>query len=85
MWMLISVQFWKYAVTGACNNSELRVWSCESWQCHQTLRFIPTPPESLQTSLAFKAAMDPTASFLMLSDIHRRVCHSLSNFSPHYF
>lgn len=64
------VQFWKYAVTGACNNSELRVWSCESWQCHQTLRFVPSPSLG---PLKFKAAMDPSANFLLLSDINRRV------------
>ncbi|XP_042204509.1 enhancer of mRNA-decapping protein 4-like isoform X2 [Homarus americanus] len=69
------VQFWKYAVTGACNNSELRVWSCESWQCHQTLRFVPAPEAPPQTSLTFKAAMDPSANFLLLSDIHRRVMY----------
>lgn len=69
------VQFWKYAVTGACNNSELRVWSCESWQCHQTLRFVPTLQDQPQTPLVFKATMDPSASFLLLSDIHRRVVY----------
>lgn len=68
-----SVQFWKYAVTGACNNSELRVWSCESWQCHQTLRFVPALQDPPQTPLVFKATMDPSANFLLLSDIHRRV------------
>ncbi|XP_069976332.1 enhancer of mRNA-decapping protein 4, partial [Penaeus vannamei] len=66
------VQFWKYAVTGACNNSELRVWSCESWQCHQTLRFVPSPSLG---PLKFKAAMDPSANFLLLSDINRRVMY----------
>ncbi|XP_071512823.1 enhancer of mRNA-decapping protein 4-like isoform X2 [Panulirus ornatus] len=69
------VQFWKYAVTGACNNSELRVWSCESWQCHQTLRFVPDQQDPPQSPLTFKAAMDPTANFLLLSDIHRRVMY----------
>ncbi|KAG0719455.1 Enhancer of mRNA-decapping protein 4 [Chionoecetes opilio] len=69
------VQFWKYAVTGACNNSELRVWSCESWQCHQTLRFVPTRQDPPQTPLVFKATMDPSANFLLLSDIHRRVMY----------
>ncbi|KAK8395280.1 hypothetical protein O3P69_006175 [Scylla paramamosain] len=69
------VQFWKYAVTGACNNSELRVWSCESWQCHQTLRFVPALQDPPQTPLIFKATMDPSANFLLLSDIHRRVMY----------
>nr|XP_053645484.1 enhancer of mRNA-decapping protein 4-like [Cherax quadricarinatus] len=72
------VQFWKYAVTGACNNSELRVWSCESWQCHQTLRFVPDPQHPLPNPLTFKAAMDPSANFLLLADIHRRVMYVIA-------
>ncbi|XP_064104541.1 enhancer of mRNA-decapping protein 4-like isoform X4 [Macrobrachium nipponense] len=72
------VQFWKYAVTGASNNSELKVWSCESWQCHQTLRFIPAQREAPPPSFAFKAAMDPSANFLLLSDIHRRVMYVIA-------
>ncbi|XP_068209049.1 enhancer of mRNA-decapping protein 4 isoform X2 [Palaemon carinicauda] len=72
------VQFWKYAVTGANNNSELKVWSCESWQCHQTLRFIPAQREAPPPSFAFKAAMDPSANFLLLSDIHRRVMYVIA-------
>ncbi|CAL4182249.1 unnamed protein product, partial [Meganyctiphanes norvegica] len=69
------VQFWKYAVTGACNNSELRVWSCESWQCHQTLQFVPSQQDPPLHPLTLKAAMDPSAGFLLLSDIHRRVVY----------
>lgn len=34
----LSVQFWKFAVTGADNNTEIKVWSCETWMCQQTLR-----------------------------------------------
>lgn len=33
-----STQFWRFAVTGACNNQEIKIWSCESWVCLQTLR-----------------------------------------------
>nr|XP_045613217.1 enhancer of mRNA-decapping protein 4-like isoform X2 [Procambarus clarkii] len=72
------VQFWKYAVTGACNNSELRVWSCESWICHQTLRFVPAAQDPPQSPLTFKAAMDPSANFLLLSDIFRRVMYVIA-------
>ncbi|KAK7078469.1 enhancer of mRNA decapping 4 [Halocaridina rubra] len=73
------VQFWKYAVTGAANNSELKVWSCESWQCHQTLRFVSGQRNSLHgNTYAFKAAMDPSANFLLLSDIHRRVMYVIA-------
>eukprot|EP00090_Calanus_glacialis_P007849 TRINITY_DN16279_c0_g1_i2.p1 TRINITY_DN16279_c0_g1~~TRINITY_DN16279_c0_g1_i2.p1 ORF type:complete len:388 (-),score=164.66 TRINITY_DN16279_c0_g1_i2:87-1250(-) len=33
------VQYWKYAVTGCSLNTELKVWSCESWTCLQTISF----------------------------------------------
>ena len=54
------------------------MWSCESWTCHQTLRFLPSPlhPPS-QTPLKLKAALDPSAGFLVLSDIQRRVLYVL--------
>ena len=65
------VQFWKYAVTGADNNSELKIWSCESWSCVQTVRF-QAPMYCAPLESAFKACLDLSARFLLLSDIHRR-------------
>uniref|UniRef100_A0A170WM35 Enhancer of mrna-decapping protein 4-like protein isoform x1 n=1 Tax=Triatoma infestans TaxID=30076 RepID=A0A170WM35_TRIIF len=39
------LNFWKYAVRlGAKDNCELKLWSCETWECIQTLRF--TSPNS---------------------------------------
>ncbi|KAK3085774.1 hypothetical protein FSP39_008550 [Pinctada imbricata] len=72
-------QFWKFAVTGACNNQELRVWSCESWTCLQTLRFqCPSNlPMNFTSDPCMKAAMDLSASYLILSDIKRQVLYVL--------
>ena len=61
-------QFWKYAVTGCDLNSELKIWSCETWSCLQTVRVRPSDGGDL----AFKAALDKSAKFLLLSDIHRK-------------
>ena len=36
--MCFSSQFWKFAVTGCNQNQELKVWSCETWHCLQTIR-----------------------------------------------
>jgi len=30
--------YWRYAITGACNNTELKIWTCDKWKCLQTLR-----------------------------------------------
>jgi enhancer of mRNA-decapping protein 4 len=73
-----AVQFWKYAVTGADNNSELKVWSCETWTCLQTVRFQqPEAAGGGQKRLALKAAMDLAANFLILSDIYRKRVYAL--------
>ena len=50
------IQFWKYAVTGCSLNSELKVWSCESWTCLQTVRLTRADDSQLR----LKSAMDPT-------------------------
>jgi len=69
------VQFWKFAVTGAEHNSEIKVWSCESWDCIQTIRFDPSP-SSAQPSM-FKAALDLSARYLLLSNIHQKIVYVL--------
>lgn len=63
-------QFWKFVVTGAENNSVLKIWSCQSWACMQTITFAPSPK---YPTLALKAGLDQSAKYLLLSDIHRRV------------
>jgi len=67
--------FWKYVVTGCDYNAELKIWSCESWACLQTIRFRPQSPPSSPTAPAqiqLKAALDVSAKFLLLSDIFRK-------------
>ena len=69
------VQFWKYVVTGAQKNSEIKIWSCETWECLQTVNFLPVLktdqfPGCPQT--AFKISIDLTSQFLLLSDINRK-------------
>lgn len=65
------VQFWKFAVTGADNNTELKVWSCETWVCLQTLRIHPNVDDCIEP--CFKAEMDLTSRYMFLSDIKRKV------------
>lgn len=69
-----STPFWKFAVTGAERNNELKVWSCESWQCLQTIRF---KPDRDGQNPVFKAALDPSGKFLLLSEINRGLIYAL--------
>ncbi|KAF0310005.1 Enhancer of mRNA-decapping protein 4 [Amphibalanus amphitrite] len=77
--------FWKYAVTGACQNTELKVWTCESWNCLQTIRLQPSPADELSAAppaASLQAALDSSAQYLLLSDIHRRMLYVLSLSPP---
>uniref|UniRef100_A0A131XR08 Putative enhancer of mrna-decapping protein 4 n=1 Tax=Ixodes ricinus TaxID=34613 RepID=A0A131XR08_IXORI len=67
-------QFWRFALTGAEHNTELKLWSCMTWACLQTIRFFVAPDDPGQLP-AFKAEIDPSASYLVLSDIHRKVVY----------
>ncbi|XP_043498767.1 enhancer of mRNA-decapping protein 4 [Polistes fuscatus] len=70
------VQFWRFAITGCDNNSELKVWSCELWTCLQTITFAPTPSTGKVPVL--KAGLDLSAGYLLLSDIYNKVLYILS-------
>lgn len=61
-------QFWKYVVTGSNRNTELKIWSCESWTCKQTINFATPSPSTTE----LKASLDLSAKYLLLSDIHRK-------------
>ena len=64
-----SSPLWKWAVTSADHNTELKLWSCEQWECHQTIRF--QSPDN--APIIQKMTIDLSASFLLISDIYRKV------------
>ncbi|XP_068621087.1 enhancer of mRNA-decapping protein 4 [Battus philenor] len=71
------VQFWKFAVTGADNNTLIKIWSCKSWNCLQSISFSPalgTEP----APLGLKAMLDTSASYLLLSDFKARSLYVLN-------
>ncbi|XP_058807631.1 enhancer of mRNA-decapping protein 4 [Phymastichus coffea] len=68
--------FWRFAITGCDNNSELKVWSCELWTCLQTIKFAPMP--SSQKMPVLKASLDLAAGYLLLSDIYNKVLYIMS-------
>lgn len=74
LFFVLRVQFWKFAITGAENNSELKIWSCESWTCLQTIRFTP---EVGKQDIVLKAGLDLGAGYLLLSDINYKVKNAI--------
>ncbi|CAG9860340.1 unnamed protein product [Phyllotreta striolata] len=71
-----SAECWKFTITAAKNNSEIKLWSCESWTCLQTIIFKATA-SSLVTGLYLHMNMDYTGQFLLVSDINNRVIYVL--------
>ena len=68
---------WRYVVTMADEGRELKLWDCPSWTCLQTLSLAPchSVPVHFQVIPRIKAQLDPTACYLVLSDIRRKVCY----------
>ncbi|XP_028392864.1 enhancer of mRNA-decapping protein 4-like [Dendronephthya gigantea] len=68
--------FWRFLITGAKRNSELKIWCTVTWSCLQTIKFKP-PASSLPSvnppPLKLKASLDLSSQFLVLSDIDRKV------------
>lgn len=64
---------WKNAITAAENNTELKIWSCETWKCTQTIKF----KSPIDVDLILKAGIDRTASYLVLSDMTNRELYVL--------
>lgn len=64
---------WKYAVTLAENNTEIKVSKCDNWKTLQTVSF----KSSTGQPLAFKAEIDRTSSYLILSDMSNRQMYVL--------
>lgn len=64
---------WKYAVTLAANNTEIKVSKCDNWKTLQTITF----KSSSGKPLAFKAEIDRTSSYLILSDMSNRQMYVL--------
>ncbi|XP_037810826.1 enhancer of mRNA-decapping protein 4 homolog [Lucilia sericata] len=63
--------YWKFAITGADNNTEFKVWDCGTWNCLQTINFSC----SIEKPLRFIAELDRTSSYLVVSSLETRTCY----------
>lgn len=70
--------YWKYAITCADDNKELKVWYCSEWECLQKLT-LQTHNDS---DVKFIAEIDRTASYLVLSNIETKVFYVLQVTNP---
>lgn len=64
---------WKYVVTLANNNTEIKVSSCDSWKTLQTIQFKSASDQQL----LLKAEIDRTSSYLILNDTSNRQLYVL--------
>lgn len=70
-----SVAFWRFLLTGAEFNSEIKLWCTVTWTCLQVVRFLTSDPQP-----CLKVCLDQSASFLMASDIKRKVFYIIKLF-----
>lgn len=70
---ITGTSLWKYAVTLAANNTEIKISKCDNWKTLQTISF----KSQLGLPLSFKAEIDRTSSYLILSDMNNRQMYVL--------
>ncbi|CAJ1057517.1 enhancer of mRNA-decapping protein 4 isoform X3 [Xyrichtys novacula] len=68
------VPFWRFLITGADQNQELKMWCTVSWTCLQTIRFSPDVFNS-SVLPSLKACLDLSAEYLILTDVQRKVLY----------
>ncbi|KAM9301724.1 enhancer of mRNA-decapping protein 4 [Gastrophryne carolinensis] len=68
------VPFWRFLITGADQNRELKMWCTVSWTCLQTISFSPDPFSS-SVLPGLKICLDLSAEFLILTDVQRKVLY----------
>lgn len=55
------------------NNTEFKIWCCATWDCLQTVRF----ESNTDNTICFNAEIDPTSSYLVLTDTMHRCLYVL--------
>lgn len=69
-----SNQFWRFLLTAADNNTEIKLWCTVTWQCLQTIRFCAPPSGPAPYILV---NLDLSASYLVVTDAMRMAVYVL--------
>ena len=75
-----SMQFWRFLITGANNNAEVKVWCTVSWKCLQTLHFLPPLGAPHEVKPHILMTLDHSAQYLIATD--SRSCLLYTSPSP---
>ncbi|XP_078363915.1 enhancer of mRNA-decapping protein 4-like [Oculina patagonica] len=70
---------WRFLITGAEFNREIKVWCTVTWSCLQTIRFTSpdvTSSSSIHHSF-LKVSLDLSGSYLVISDALKKVIYVL--------
>lgn len=73
-----STQFWRFLITGASNNAEVKVWCTVSWKCLQTFRFLPPKNSPSDVPAPYMTmSLDLSSSYLLAADSRRMALYIL--------
>ena len=78
------IPFWRFLLTGANQNRQLKIWCTVKWDCLQTISFVPGPNPIINLNYqlpAMKLSADQSGNYILLTDIHRRVVYCLECYS----
>lgn len=66
-----STQFWRFLITAANNSSVVKLWCTITWNCLQTISFLPPPIEPDEHHPHIHLSLDHTAKYLLAVDSRR--------------
>jgi enhancer of mRNA-decapping protein 4 len=67
-------QYWRFLITGANGNREVKLWCTVTWRCLQTFHFLPPEEGSSDSSEPnILLNLDTSASYLIATDTRRMV------------
>ncbi|XP_065915846.1 enhancer of mRNA-decapping protein 4-like [Dysidea avara] len=69
--------FWRFLVTAANENTEVKVWCAQTWKCLQTVRFLAAVDIGIDELPSVKLCLDLSASYLVAADTKRTVLYVL--------
>lgn len=66
-------QYWRFLITAAKNNTEIKIWCAVNWKCLQTIRLLPPEDSVGEVQPHVVLGLDLSASYLVVTDSSRKV------------